>query len=215
MYRLDRSAFKIQTLEEADNTRAYWLTQSLEERLRAAMYLNSIVYGFDPENPPRMDRSSFSEKNEIVNNIFNKDFRDFIEVLNRNKVEYVLVGGYSVILHGYLRNTGDMDIWVNKTKDNYQKLVFAFRDFGMPVFDMTETAFLDRPDLDVFTFGRPPASIDLMTAVKGLDFDEVIKQAEWREIDGLKVRIISLPHLLKAKKASNRPKDQDDIAHLS
>ena len=127
----------------------------------------------------------------------------------------MLVGGYSVILHGYLRNTGDMDLWVKKTKENYQKMLSAFQDFGMPVFDMTEEAFLQNPDLDVFTFGRSPVSIDLMTAVKGLEFDEVFKNAEWKKIDDLQVCTISLPDLLKAKKASNRPKDIDDITHLS
>ena len=60
-----------------------------------------------------------------MGNIFNNDFRDFI-ALNNNTVEYILVGGYSVILHGYVRTTGDMDIWVNKTEDNFRKLENAF-----------------------------------------------------------------------------------------
>jgi predicted nucleotidyltransferase len=150
-----------------------------------------------------------------MSHVFNQDFRDFLSALNKNKVAYVLVGGYSVILHGYLRNTGDMDLWVKKTKENYRKLVLAFQDFGMPVFDMTEEAFLRNPDLDVFTFGRPPVSIDIMTAVKGLQFVEVYENAEWKEVDGLMVSTVSLQHLLKAKKASNRPKDIDDISHLT
>jgi len=48
--------------------------------------------------------------------LFNEHFRDFIQALNEQQVEYVLVGGMAVILHGYVRTTGDMDIWVNKTK---------------------------------------------------------------------------------------------------
>jgi hypothetical protein len=54
-------------------------------------------------------------------NIFNNDFRDFISALNNQSVKYILVGGYSVILHGYPRTTGDMDIWVERTSENYQK----------------------------------------------------------------------------------------------
>ena len=69
-----------------------------------------------------------------MGNIFNSDFQDFIIALNRSEVEYVLVGGYSVILHGYARTTGDLDLWVNKTAENYQKIVHAFEMFGMPVF---------------------------------------------------------------------------------
>jgi len=54
--------------------------------------------------------------------LFNKDFQDFIEALNKSEVEYILVGGYAVILYGYIRSTADMDVWVNKTSANYQKL---------------------------------------------------------------------------------------------
>lgn len=73
-----------------------------------------------------------------MSNILNEDFKDFIKAFDENDVEYILVGGYAVIMHGYNRTTGDMDIWVNRTKENYQKVVTAFMDFGMPVFDMTE-----------------------------------------------------------------------------
>lgn len=71
-------------------------------------------------------------------NIFNEDFKDFLTALNEQRVRYILVGGFSVILHGYSRTTGDMDIWVERTTENYQKLKRAFDQFGMPVFDMTE-----------------------------------------------------------------------------
>ena len=51
-------------------------------------------------------------------NIFNDDFKDFIDYLNQNEVEYIVVGGYAVIIRGYSRSTGDIDIWVNKTVEN-------------------------------------------------------------------------------------------------
>lgn len=94
--------------------------------------------------------------------IFNDDFRNFIQALNNNNVEYILVGGYAVILHGYRRATGDMDIWVNRTKENYSKLTGAFLQFGLPVFDMTEEKFLNADTADVFSYGRPPVSIDII-----------------------------------------------------
>ena len=150
-----------------------------------------------------------------MGNIFNEDFHDFISSLNKQKVEYLLVGGYSVILHGYSRTTGDLDIWINKTKENYYRLVKAFATFGMPVFDMTEENFLKNPELNVFTFGRPPRCIDIMTAVKGLEFDETFQAAETVEIENLKVCLIHLNHLLKAKKAAGRYKDLDDIENLT
>ena len=107
-----------------------------------------------------------------MSNIFNNDFRDFLSALNEAKVEYLLIGGYSVILHGYPRTTGDMDLWVNKTQKNYQKLCKSFLIFGMPVFDMTLKKFMNNAQNDVFSFGRPPSQIDILTKVKGLNFKE-------------------------------------------
>jgi hypothetical protein len=124
------------------------------------------------------------------------------------------VGGYSVILHGYSRTTGDLDIWVNKTKENYMKLVSAFKEFGMSVFDMTEKNFLSNPVLDVFSFGRPPVSIDILTQVKGLEFPECFTNASFMKVDNLQVRVIDYRDLKKAKQASARPKDIDDLENL-
>lgn len=112
-----------------------------------------------------------------MSNIFNEDFRDFIAALNAAEVKYLLVGGFSVILHGYSRTTGDMDIWVERTSDNYSKIKTAFNNFGMSVFDMTEANFLTHPNWDVFTFGVPPSAIDVMVKLKGLDFNECILKA--------------------------------------
>jgi hypothetical protein len=147
--------------------------------------------------------------------IFNKDFKEFIQCLNDQKVKYLLVGGYSVVLHGYSRTTGDLDIWVKKEPSNYERLNKAFRQFRMPVFDMTLENFLNSTKFDVFTFGRPPVAIDIMTAVKGLDFDGCWEKAEKRTIDDVEINIIHINHLLEAKRASGRPKDQDDIDHLT
>lgn len=150
-----------------------------------------------------------------MGNIFNSDFQDFISALNNNKVKYLLVGGYSVILNGYNRTTGDLDIWVRKDAKNYQCILNAFAEFKMPLFDMTKKNFLENESLDVFTFGRTPVSIDLMTSVKGLNFDESFKNSKIHSIENLSVRVVNLNDLLKAKQASARPRDLDDIEKLS
>ncbi|MFC4212186.1 DUF6036 family nucleotidyltransferase [Pedobacter lithocola] len=149
-----------------------------------------------------------------MGNIFNEDFRDFVEALNKADVRYILVGGFSVILHGYSRTTGDMDIWVARTLENYGKIKNAFLNFGMPVFDMTEENFLTHKNWDVFTFGIPPSAIDLMLAVKGLDFDASYDNAILFEEDGIQIKTIHLDDLKKAKKAAGRPKDLNDLENL-
>ena len=150
-----------------------------------------------------------------MGNIFHNDFRDFILELNKCEVEYMVVGGYSVILHGYSRTTGDLDIWVNKTNTNYKKLVKAFSGFGLAIFDMTKENFISNPNIDVFSFGKPPVSIDILTDVKGLQFDACFQNASFVEVDKLKVRLIEYRDLIKAKKASGRPKDLDDLENLN
>ena len=150
-----------------------------------------------------------------MGNIFNEDFRDFINSFNVYNVKYILVGGYSVILHGYSRTTGDMDIWVERTPENYKNIKTAFLHFGMPVFDMTEEAFLNNTDLDVFTFGKPPSSIDIMVAVRGLDFADCYSNAVYFEEDGLIIRTIYFNDLISAKKASGRSKDLNDLENLA
>lgn len=147
-------------------------------------------------------------------NILNDDFVEFLEAFNKFDVEYILVGGYAVIFHGYSRTTGDLDVWVNKTPENFLKLKKAFFEFGMSLFNMDEKLFLNTNDNDVFTFGRPPVCIDVLTSVKGLEFNDAYSNSKVVEFDNVLVRMIDFRDLMSAKKAANRLKDQDDIDHL-
>jgi hypothetical protein len=149
-----------------------------------------------------------------MTDLFNEDFEGFIKGLNNQNVEYILIEGMAGILHGYVRATGDMDIWVNKTKDNYQKLVFAFKEFRMPVFDMSEENFLS-DQYDVWMFGVSPVKIEIMTSLKGLEFKEAFKSSQIHTEENIPIRFLDLQSLIKAKKASGRFKDLDDIEQLT
>jgi len=100
-----------------------------------------------------------------------------MELSGFEQQDYILVGGYAVILHGYSRTTGDMDIFVKKTQENYQKIVKAFSEFGMSTFDMTEENFLKNKNVDVFSFGNPPVSIDIITAIKDMKFSDAFSNS--------------------------------------
>jgi len=147
-------------------------------------------------------------------NIFHEDFRDFLNALNKAEVRYILVGGYSVVLHGYSRTTGDMDIWMERTSENYERIIKAFQIFGMPLFDMTESNFLSHPIWDVFTFGTPPVAIDIMVKIEGLNFEDVFQKAVYFEDDDLKIRTINRNDLIAAKKIAGRAKDINDLENL-
>lgn len=147
-------------------------------------------------------------------NIFNEDFHDFIQSLNKFEIEYILVGGYAVIVRGYSRSTGYMDIWVNKTEVNYHKLQSAIIEFGLPAKAIQKDQFFS-DEFDVFSFGKPPFAIEIMTAVKGLDFVKTYQSSTIERIDNrIDVRIIHLNQLLEAKRAAGRNKDLNDIENL-
>ncbi len=146
--------------------------------------------------------------------IFQSDFNDFIFALNNSGTQYLVVGGYAVILHGYYRTTQDLDIWVKKTPENHLRLSKAFAIFGMPLFDMTLENFMGE-DFDVFSIGRSPIRIDVITKLKGLDFVDAFQHSLVKEIESLKVNYLHLNDLIQAKKAAGRYKDLDDIEKLS
>lgn len=147
-------------------------------------------------------------------NILNPDFKDFISCLNDFQVEYMLVGGYAVIIRGYSRSTGDLDIWVNKTNRNFIALQKALVKFGLPREAILKEKFFSDA-FDVFSFGRPPFAIEILTALKGISsFDEAFNLATIEVIDDTAVKVIHLRHLIRAKQAGGRFKDKNDLENL-
>jgi hypothetical protein len=149
-----------------------------------------------------------------MGNIFNQDFQEFLLALNDAEVKYVLVGGYSVIYYGFPRTTGDLDIFVEVSKTNYQSIKKAFNSFGLSLFDMTEENFLNNNNMNVFSFGRSPVSIEILKEISGLTFEEVYSQSLQTEIEEIPLKVINLKHLKENKKQSGRNKDLNDLENL-
>ena len=150
-----------------------------------------------------------------MGNIFNQDFQEFLLALNEKKVNYVLVGGYSVIYHGFPRTTGDLDLFVEVSKENYGNLVLAFEQFKMPTFDMTEDSFLNQTKINVYTFGRPPVCIEILKEISGFTFQEINKNAIQTVFENIPMKIIHLNDLRRNKEISGRSKDLNDLENLS
>ncbi len=144
-------------------------------------------------------------------NLFNSDFLDFLEILNKQKVEFLLVGGYAVIIHGYIRSTGDLDLWINKTDENFIKLEKSYKAFGAPMFSKKD---FESDKFDVWSIGIEPRKIEILTHVDGLVFNESFKNCNWFEMDKFKVPVIDFEDLIKNKFASGRYKDLADIEQL-
>ncbi|MTI86705.1 MAG: hypothetical protein FH748_01915 [Balneolaceae bacterium] len=141
-----------------------------------------------------------------------KDFKEFIELLNENKVEYLLVGGYAVILYGSPRFTGDIDFWVKLEEKNIKKVIKVIKDFGLTSFDVSVDK-LSQPN-QIIQLGYSPYRIDIITSVSGVEFDDCKKNAKIFEIDDIQINVIGFEDLLVNKKASGRHKDLDDVSNL-
>jgi hypothetical protein len=141
------------------------------------------------------------------------DFKEFLKLLNENKVEYLIVGGVAVAFHGYPRTTGDLDIWVAMNPQNANRLAKVCREFGFNVPELSPNLFLE-PD-NIIRMGILPIRIDILSTITGLDFSECYPHRVVKEYDDIYVNVIDIPNLLKNKKLIRRNKDLDDIENLS
>ena len=144
---------------------------------------------------------------------FPKDFKEFVELLEKNKVEYLIVGGYAVGFHGHPRFTGDLDIWLKISEINSSNILHTVNEFGFASLGLTKQDFLT-PE-NVVQLGYPPLRIDLLTDIDGVTFEDCFPNRQEVIQDGFKYNFISYDDLLKNKKASNRHKDKDDVDYFT
>jgi hypothetical protein len=145
--------------------------------------------------------------------IFNQDFREFIELLNKHNVRYLVIGGYAVAFHGHPRYTKDLDIWIWMEKTNSKNLLSALKEFGFGSFGLNDEDFLKADH--IIQLGYPPNRIDLMTSPKGVDFEKCYASRETIEIEGLKIDLIDMVNLKKNKQATGRLQDLADLENLT
>ena len=144
--------------------------------------------------------------------LFNQDYRDMIECLQREGVEFMLVGGYAVALHGWPRMTFDIDFWIMANPQNAAAVIRALKAFGAPLMDLKEEDF-HKPGM-VFQIGTEPQRIDILSAISGVAYEAAALRAVRMEVDGLSLKVIALDDLIANKRASGRPKDIVDAMTL-
>jgi hypothetical protein len=140
------------------------------------------------------------------------DLIDLLSEFENTKVEYLLVGGQAVALHGFPRFTKDADLWVRDEPENLERVRTALGNFGAPkdVIDQLEAA----QPLDVLWMGLPPARIDLMKGVPAGDFERAWSARVEFSVGGVKVLVVSKAELILLKRASGRPQDLVDAENL-
>ena len=142
-----------------------------------------------------------------------KDLREFIELLNSRRVDYIVVGGHAVAFHGHPRFTVDIDCLLRPSRDNAERLIAALEKFGFSELRLSPDDFT-RPNT-VVQLGNPPNRIDLLTSISGVDFEEAWSGKVSGQLDQLPVFFLGWDALLKNKQASGREKDLADITKLS
>jgi hypothetical protein len=140
------------------------------------------------------------------------DLKEFIELLNSRRVEYVIVGAHSLAFHGRPRYTGDLDILVRPSPKNAEKIAAVLREFGFAESGFKSSDFIE-PD-QMIQLGRVPNRIDLLTGISGVATSEVFDTKISAELSGIPVFILSRDLLIQNKRAVGRPQDLADVIEL-
>lgn len=144
--------------------------------------------------------------------MLNEDYKDILRVLLRNRVRFLVVGAYSMAVHGYPRATGDVDIWIETSKGNSARVYKSLKEFGAPLCEICENTFAKKGV--VFQIGVAPRRIDIITKISGVRFDEAYPDRKTVKIEGLKVPFLSKKDLIKNKLSTGREKDKLDAEEL-
>ena len=144
--------------------------------------------------------------------MLSKDFKEFLELLNENKVKYLVVGGYAVAFHGHPRYTKDIDVWIELSPDNANNIMNALKEFGFGSLGLKPEDFLESDN--IIQLGYPPNRIDILTSLKDLKFEDCYKTKVEVEIQGLHIDFIDIENLKKNKRATGRPQDLADAENL-
>ena len=143
--------------------------------------------------------------------LLNKDFKEFVQFRNANAVEYLVVGGYALMAHGYPRYTGDIDFWVDPAPASIANLSKALKQSGFASVDLEEDFLVEQA---VIQLGFPPARIDLMVAVSGVEFAGAYNPRSGVDLDGTRINVINRADFIRNKQATGCPKDFLDLKEL-
>ena len=141
-----------------------------------------------------------------------KDFEEFIELLNKHNVQYMIVGAYALALYAKPRNTGDIDIFLSRTEANANLMLIVLKEFGFESAGISKEDFLTEGR--IIQLGVSPVRIDIINSIDGVSFAEAYERVENVRFGDTKANFISKEDLIKNKLSSNRKKDQADLEDL-
>jgi len=137
-------------------------------------------------------------------------FKEFIQCLNKNKVKYLLVGGWAVGIYGHPRATKDIDFLLSNDQENLNHIKKALDEFGAPPIDLEKF----KENGYVIRMGSSPIQIDMINSADGIDINDCFKRKKIMDIEGIKVNVISINDLIINKTTSSRSQDIADTEKL-
>jgi hypothetical protein len=148
-------------------------------------------------------------------NIFYHDHTIILRAFNEYEVEYLLIGGYAVIYHGYPRTTGDMDIWLKPDNENKSKIIQAFVSLGYDEQSIQHLHTYDFTEAVIFHLGIEPEKVEFLTKVSLLNFDEAYARRQNFEMEeNFIIPFLTIQDLILSKINTGRAKDAADVEEL-
>lgn len=143
-----------------------------------------------------------------------QDFADLLIELCERKAEFLLVGGWAVILYGHVRATDDMDIFVRSSTSNSERVFAALEAFGAPLREHSVAPGHFAREGDAYRFGIAPLKIEVLTKISGVSFDEALRGSMTFDLEGHPIPYIGKAALIANKKSAGRLKDLADVEEL-
>ncbi|MBI5244427.1 MAG: hypothetical protein HY922_12235 [Elusimicrobia bacterium] len=140
------------------------------------------------------------------------DFDRIVASLNKNGVDFMIIGGYAVIFHGHVRTTKDLDIMIRRTPENARRAIAALEEAGCTCPELTPELFMAGKGI---TFGEPPMRIDVLSDIRGVAFDDAWSRRQISRFGPNEANFIGLDDLIANKEAVARPQDLADAQKLN
>jgi hypothetical protein len=141
-----------------------------------------------------------------------KDYEEFLRLLNKNRVKYCIVGAYAVAFYAKPRYTKDIDILVEPSPQNAEKIMAALTDFGFGSLAIAAGDFTTEGN--IIQLGYEPLRIDILTSLEGLRFKDIWKNKAIGSYGAENVYFIGLDELIESKYKASRPTDRVDLELL-
>lgn len=141
-----------------------------------------------------------------------EDFKEFIGLLNKNKVLYLIVGGFAFSFYAEPRFTKDIDIFIERSSENAKKIIKTLEDFGFKDVGINKNDFLQADQ--IIQLGNAPLRIDIVTSIDGVNFDSAWNNRVKGKYGDITAFFISKTDLIENKRATGRTQDLADIEKL-